>query len=356
MEKKLAEKVTAEQRKEYQSVANQADAYSKEELHQVFQKYGIKSPETGNDLSAPYAFNLMFPAPIGPAGLIKGYLRPETAQGIFLNYKFCLEQNGNRMPFGVAQVGKAFRNEIAPRAGLTRQREFTQGEIEWFVKPTDKSHPKFASIADTQLQFFAADSQMEAGEPVWKTIGEAVKSGLVNNETLGYFITRTALFLHDCGVNPNLLRFRQHLSTEMAHYATDCWDAEICTCYGWLECVGHADRACFDLNAHAAATGEDLSVKEKLGTPITKEVFRLTKKGLNVVKKDLKKDSKAYLDWVESQTTCALKELQAVVQEKGSKEINCGCAVVKLTKDHVDFESAVEKTSVVSYTPGVVEP
>merc|ERR1711964_524040 len=212
MEKKLAEKVTAEQRKEYQSVANQADAYSKEELHQVFQKYGIKSPETGNDLSAPYAFNLMFPAPIGPAGLIKGYLRPETAQGIFLNYKFCLEQNGNRMPFGVAQVGKAFRNEIAPRAGLTRQREFTQGEIEWFVKPTDKSHPKFASVASTKLQFYSACAQVDDGEAVWQTIGEAVKSKLVDIETLGYYLARTAMFLHDVGIRPQMLRFRQHLS------------------------------------------------------------------------------------------------------------------------------------------------
>jgi len=123
-----------------------------------------------------------------------------------------------------------------------------------------------------------------------------------------------------------------------------------------LEVVGHADRACFDLNAHAAATGEDLTVKEKLDTPITKEVFRLTKKGLNVVKKDLKKDSKAYLDWIESQTACALKELQAAVQEKGSKEVNCGGTMMTLTKDHVDFEAGVEKTSVVSYTPGVVEP
>ena len=74
---------------------------------------------------------------------LQGYLRPETAQGIFLNYKFCLEQNANKMPMGVAQVGKSFRNEIAPRAGLTRQREFTQAEVEWFVKPTEKDFARY---------------------------------------------------------------------------------------------------------------------------------------------------------------------------------------------------------------------
>ncbi|CAK9074394.1 Glycine--tRNA ligase (Diadenosine tetraphosphate synthetase) (Ap4A synthetase) (Glycyl-tRNA synthetase 1) (GlyRS), partial [Durusdinium trenchii] len=107
-------------------------------MWEMFQKYEIKSPETGNDLSEPYEFNLMFPTPIGPGGYLQGYLRPETAQGIFLNYKYCLEQNSNRLPFGVAQVGRSFRNEIAPRAGLTRQREFTQAEIEYFVNPKQK--------------------------------------------------------------------------------------------------------------------------------------------------------------------------------------------------------------------------
>merc|ERR1719203_2389669 len=114
-EKLKAADLTEAQRTEYTVVRNQADAYSREEIGQVFKKYAIKAPETGNDLSDPYEFNLMFPTPIGPGGYLQGYLRPETAQGIFLNYKYCCEQNANRLPFGVAQVGRAFRNEIAPR-------------------------------------------------------------------------------------------------------------------------------------------------------------------------------------------------------------------------------------------------
>merc|ERR1719401_1928793 len=145
-EKLKAADITEAQRTEFTAVRNQADAYSQSELAGVFKKYSIKSPETGNDLSEPYEFNLMFPTPIGPGGYMQGYLRPETAQGIFLNYKFCCEQNGNRLPFGVAQVGKVFRNEIAPRAGLTRVREFSQCEIEYFVNPAVKTHPKFHTI------------------------------------------------------------------------------------------------------------------------------------------------------------------------------------------------------------------
>merc|ERR1719235_196962 len=144
MEDKMKEAgISKDKIDEYTKVKNQADAYSREEIWEVFQKYQIKAPENGNALTEPEPFNLMFPTPIGPEGLIHGYLRPETAQGIFLNYKFCLEQNANRLPFGVAQVGKVYRNEIAPRQGLTTQREFSQMEIEWFVKPTAKETPKF---------------------------------------------------------------------------------------------------------------------------------------------------------------------------------------------------------------------
>merc|ERR1712050_490203 len=196
MEKLLEEPgISEEKRKEYTSVRNQADSYSQKDLGDIFKKYKIKSPETGNDLSDPYEFNLMFPTPIGPGGYLQGYLRPETAQGIFLNYKFCVEQNSNRLPFGVAQVGRAFRNEIAPRAGLTRQREFTQAEIEYFVNPASKAHPKFKDVQHIVLSLFHSDEQLAAKDPVRISIGEAVRQGMVNNETLGFFIVRTYQFL-----------------------------------------------------------------------------------------------------------------------------------------------------------------
>eukprot|EP00928_Gymnodinium_smaydae_P088394 TRINITY_DN72490_c0_g1_i1.p1 TRINITY_DN72490_c0_g1~~TRINITY_DN72490_c0_g1_i1.p1 ORF type:complete len:596 (+),score=164.91 TRINITY_DN72490_c0_g1_i1:95-1789(+) len=356
MDKKLEEAgITEAQRQEYTSVRNQADAYSREELHAVFQKYQIKSPDSGNDLSEPYAFNLMFPTPIGPGGYLQGYLRPETAQGIFLNYKFCVEQNSNRLPFGVAQVGRAFRNEIAPRAGLTRQREFTQAEIEYFVNPKKKDHSKFAAVADTVLQLFHSNEQLAAKDPVRMTVGDAVKHGVINNETLGYYIVRTALFLLGAGVRPQDLRFRQHLPTEMAHYATDCWDAEIFSSYGWLECVGIADRACFDLNAHAQASKSDLSYREKLDTPVECEVLGITKAAGIAVMKAFKKDGKKVKEWLEAQPQDECERIQGALKE-GSCEVEVDGQQFTLTADLVKFETRKEKRTVNQFLPGVIEP
>lgn len=149
-----------------------------DDLHAALTKYGVKAPETGNAISSPFPFNLMFKTSIGPRGDTVGYLRPETAQGIFVNFRYqcvvpvccgvvecdkrlwvphaCCHQpvvaisritviirdlllyNGGKLPFAAAQIGQSYRNEIAPKAGLLRVREFTQAEIEHFVHPEDK--------------------------------------------------------------------------------------------------------------------------------------------------------------------------------------------------------------------------
>ena len=121
----------------------QAGAMGREELAGAFSALSILSPSSQSPLSAPFPFNLMFETQIGPTGKFVGYLRPETAQGIFVNYRRLLDFNNGRMPFACAQVGLAFRNEIAPRQGLLRVREFTLAEIEHFVQPDRKQHPKF---------------------------------------------------------------------------------------------------------------------------------------------------------------------------------------------------------------------
>eukprot|EP00929_Paragymnodinium_shiwhaense_P115549 TRINITY_DN84508_c0_g1_i1.p1 TRINITY_DN84508_c0_g1~~TRINITY_DN84508_c0_g1_i1.p1 ORF type:complete len:629 (+),score=184.91 TRINITY_DN84508_c0_g1_i1:67-1953(+) len=361
MEEKLkAADLTEAQKKEYNVVKNQADAYSQKELAEVFNKYDIRSPDSGNKLTHPEPFNLMFPTPIGPAGLIQGYLRPETAQGIFLNYKYCLEQNANKLPFGVAQIGKSFRNEIAPRGGLTRQREFTQAEIEWFVKPTNKAHPKFKAIADTKLLLFPSPKQLAGESHIQMTIGEAVRSGTVNNETLGYFIVRTYLFLVSVGVKPEHVRFRQHLPTEMAHYAQDCWDAEIECCYGWLECVGIADRACFDLNAHATAAKVDLQFRETLEKPIEVEFLQLTKPAGIAIMKAFGKNGRGVKEWVEGLSDEDKQSLIKDLEANGKATRKCpladGEVECEFKKEMVVCEKKKEKKSTVSFMPGVVEP
>ena len=252
-------------------VQRQADAYTSVELDELLKKYGVKSPE-GNDFTASFPYNLMFRTLIGPEGTSVAYLRPETAQGLFVNFKRLLDYNAGKLPFAAAQIGFGFRNEISPQGGLLRVREFCMAEIEHFCDPTDKTYPAFKNVQGEPVALFSADDQLTTGKTVMTTIGEAVATKLVDNETLGYFIARTQQFVLRIGMDPERVRFRQHLKTEMAHYACDCWDLEIKSSYGWIECAGHADRSAYDLTVHAKATKTDLSAVTLLDKPITIEV------------------------------------------------------------------------------------
>lgn len=156
-------------------VLSTLDGFTKAEMASLMEEFKIMSPITGNALTEPLEFNLMFPTSIGPSGLVKGFLRPETAQGIFVNFKRLLEFAQGKLPFAAAQIGNAFRNEISPRSGLIRVREFTMAEIEHFCDPTNKAHPKFDSVKNVELILFSACDQMDGKKPSSVTIGEAVQ-------------------------------------------------------------------------------------------------------------------------------------------------------------------------------------
>jgi glycyl-tRNA synthetase len=214
------------------------------------------------------------------------------------------------VPFASAQIGRSFRNEISPRAGLLRVREFTMAEIEHFVDPENKKHERFNEVRDVKLTLLDKHTQ-EAGKSTTTemTVGDAVDKGIIANETLGYFVARINLFLIKIGITPERLRFRQHMKNEMAHYAADCWDAEIHNSNGWTECVGCADRAAYDLSVHSAKTGHPLVVRQALKEPIVyeKEVPEVNKKALG---KTFKKDAATILQTVESMDQAQLKTLK----------------------------------------------
>jgi glycyl-tRNA synthetase len=215
--------------------------------------------------------------------LCASYLRPETAQGHFLNFSRLLEFNNGRVPFASAQIGRSFRNEISPRAGLLRVREFTMAEIEHYVDPDDKRHERFDEVRDVVLGLLDRNVQASGSTQLRKiTVGEAVAAGIIANETLGYFVARIYQFLVKIGIDTTRLRFRQHMANEMAHYAADCWDAEIQNSYGWTECVGCADRAAYDLTVHSKETGHPLVVRQALKEPVITErlVAEFNKKAL----------------------------------------------------------------------------
>jgi len=178
-----------------------------------------RCPSCGGELTEPRMFNLMFKTFMGAvedeASVV--YLRPETAQGIFVNFQNVLSSSRKKLPFGIAQIGKAFRNEITTGNFIFRSREFEQMEIEFFVKPgTDEEWFKY-----------------------WL------------EERFNWYVK--------LGIKKDNLRLRQHTKDELAHYALDCYDVEYLFPMGWAELEGVANRGDFDLVQHAKYSGKDMS-------------------------------------------------------------------------------------------------
>ncbi|THV02820.1 glycyl-tRNA synthetase [Dendrothele bispora CBS 962.96] len=358
--KKKAVKATAVQLpdqvvKDYEFTLAQLDNYGGAELGELCRKFDIKNPDTDNEVTEPQQFNLMFASSIGPTGQHPGFLRPETAQGHFLNFSRLLEFNNGRVPFASAQIGRSFRNEISPRAGLLRVREFTMAEIEHYVDPLDKSHVRFKEVRDVALDLLDRNVQFAGSTtPTKMTIGEAVDKGVVANETLGYFMARIYLYLLKVGINPKRLRFRQHMANEMAHYATDCWDAEIENSTGWTECVGCADRAAYDLTVHSNKTGHPLVVRQALKDPIVteKEVPEFNKKNFG---KTFKQDAGALQKYIEGMSEEELSKIKGELAQ-GSTTVTLDGKSFQLSSDLLQVERKTFKQSVREYTPNVVEP
>ncbi|KAI3736345.1 hypothetical protein L6452_15884 [Arctium lappa] len=349
--------ISSEKAAELKHILAVLDDLSAEQLGAKIKEYGITAPDTKNPLSDPYPFNLMFQTSIGPSGVSTGYMRPETAQGIFVNFKDLYYYNGNKLPFAAAQIGQAFRNEISPRQGLLRVREFTLAEIEHFVDPDDKSHPKYSEVANLKFLMFPRDEQMSGQSAKKLCLGDAVSRGVVNNQTLAYFIGRVYLFLTRLGIDEERLRFRQHLPNEMAHYAADCWDAEIESSYGWIECVGIADRSAYDLRAHTDKSGVALVAQEKFAEP--KEVEKLV---ITPVKKELglafKGNQKMVVEALEAMNEKEAMDMKAALESKGEVEFEV-CTLQKtvtIKKNMVSISKEKKKEHQRVFTPSVIEP
>ena len=171
------------------------------------------------DLTEPRQFNLMFETNIGPVqdDNSQVFLRPETAQGIFVNFENVLRTMRAKLPFGIANIGKSFRNEITPGQFIFRTREFEQMEIEFFCKEDE------------------------------------------SDEWMEYWIQKRLDWYKDLGLKDSLLRLRPHESDELAHYAKSTTDIEYLYPWGWGELEGIANRGDFDLSAHQEKSGKDLT-------------------------------------------------------------------------------------------------
>ena len=245
-----------------------------DELNELIRKYGIKCPVCGGELGEVKAFNLLFQTTIGPYSENIGYLRPETAQGMFVSFPKVFNLMGRKLPLGIAQVGKVGRNEISPRQGLIRLREFTQMEIEFFFDPENPRCPYLDEL-DVKLRI-VPEKDVAAGikEPREFRPREAVESGVVPNEWMAFFMGLATIYMNELGIPLDHQYFLAKLPQERAHYAAASFDQMVYSeRFGWVEVSGHAYRTDYDLSRHMKYSGYDLTVERRLSTP--KEVVEV---------------------------------------------------------------------------------
>ena len=249
------------------------------EFDKVIKEKGLKCPKCGSEEFGECSkFNLMFKTFIGPKENDESlaYLRGETAQIIFANFRNVVDTSRVKLPFGIAQTGKAFRNEISPREFLFRVREFEQMEIEFFTDPKKTNDCKLIdSYLDLKLNVYSAKNQ-ETGKNHKKiTVKELLK--LKINKWQAYWLVRQYLwFTEELKINPDNLRVREHMVEELAHYAKGCFDLDYNFPMGWKEIYGNADRGQFDLTQHQTHSKKkmdyyDEETKEKFVPAVASE-------------------------------------------------------------------------------------
>ncbi|MBI3858745.1 MAG: glycine--tRNA ligase [Thaumarchaeota archaeon] len=239
------------------------------EYDELMQKEGVKCTKCGSKLSGTGRFNMMFRVGVGPQQE-EAYLRPETCQSIFVDFPLLFKTQRVKLPIGVAQVGKSFRNEIAPRQGLLRLRELNQAEVEVFFNPKKIDGKRFERAEEVVLNFVAPD-----GKKTTATVVGAVEQGLVPNALVGYYLALVNSFYARAGLPPDRVRFRMLAEEDRAFYSLGAFDLEVELSVGWVELVACNYRGDYDLSRHSRISGTDFSVDDE-GEKVVPHIFELS--------------------------------------------------------------------------------
>lgn len=244
------------------------DGLSIKHLQELIEKHKVVCPKCKGRLSPVRVFGLMFKTSVGATseaedkeGKAIAYLRPETAQLIFADFKQIQLVSRKALPFGIAQIGKSFRNEIAPRNFVFRCREFSQMEVEYFIHPQQMNDCALLTPGhlDTKILFFTQKNQEDKTSAQVLSVRQALDAGIIGTRWHAYWLAECFNWLASLGLRRDKLRARQHLKDELSHYSSETWDLEFEYPWGWKELQGIANRGSFDLTQHSKHSGKDIS-------------------------------------------------------------------------------------------------
>lgn len=231
-----------------------------EEMTKAITENNIKCTSCGGDLDDVKPFNMMFKTSVGAvegsAGTV--YLRPETAQNIFMCFPKIFNTYGAKLPMGIGQVGRSYRNEIAPRQGLIRVREFEQMELEYFFDPSEDDSALLEVVKDIVIPLQTREQQRRKENFDLVSLGDAYKNGDIPVRTIAYFMAKEQRLLNALGIMN--FRMRHLMEDETPHYSGGNYDVEIPTKFGWIEVISLAYRTNYDLARHKEFSGKNLEV------------------------------------------------------------------------------------------------
>ncbi len=232
--------------------------------------------ECGGDYESQGKFNLMFETKVGAVDSDIAYLRGETAQSMFMDFKLVQQSSRKQLPFGIAQIGRCFRNEISPRDFLFRSREFHIGELEFFINPEETKCDLLMGIhKDVKLKLLDAETQKKGKEELRETsIGKMLKEKRLG-EWHAYWLAEQILWFNSIGLNE--IKIREHTKEELSHYSSATFDIDYEYAFGSLEVAAIANRGQYDLTQHEKESKQDMSIyDEKAGKKVVPRVIEPT--------------------------------------------------------------------------------
>lgn len=327
-----------------------AETLTIEELGRAIKERNVKCLECGGELSEPKYFVTMFKTNIGPYSDAVGYARPETAQGMFINFKRVYEVAREKIPVGIAQIGTALRNEISPRQGPIRLREFTLMEFEFFFDPNDPSCDKLPEVENEVLRLLPAEERLRGlQDPIEATPIEALRKGYIKTEWGAYFMALSKRFVSQLGVPEDKQRFKEKLPRERAHYSLQTYDHEVfLERWGWVEVAGIAYRSDYDLSRHAKYSSVDLSAFKAYPKPKVKRV-KVVKPSVDEIKSSFGKDAEKVFKALSSASP---EDVERAFEKKGFFEADG----LKIYPNHVELREQEMKETGRRFFPHVVEP